>query len=55
MTDKEEIKQVLQNAAQDILNVGVLLEPFMPETSKKIVEQFREVQIKKGGSLFPRI
>lgn len=55
MTDKEEIREVLQNAAQDILNVGVLLEPFMPETSKKIVEQFRETQIKKGGSLFPRI
>jgi len=55
MEDKEEIKKVLEPIAQDILNIAVLLEPFMPETSEKIVKQFSEPQIKKGEGLFPRI
>jgi methionyl-tRNA synthetase len=55
MKDKEEIKKVLEPIAQDILNVAELLFPFMPETSEKIVAQFKENQIKKGKSLFPRI
>ncbi|MEK7557870.1 MAG: methionine--tRNA ligase [Patescibacteria group bacterium] len=55
MDDKEKIKQVLQPIAQDILNVAVLLDPFMPDISKKLIEQFNASQIKKGESLFPRI
>jgi len=55
MNDKEKIKQVLQPIAQDILNVAVLLESFMPDVSKKLIEQFSANQIKKGESLFPRI
>lgn len=55
MDNREEIKQVLQPISQDILNVVNLLNPFMPDISKKIVEQFSAKQIKKGESLFPRI
>jgi methionyl-tRNA synthetase len=52
---KDEIKKVLGPVAQKILSLSLLLFPFMPETSKKIVGQFSDAQIKKGESLFPRI
>lgn len=55
MTDKKELKKVLQNAAQNILNAANLLTPFMPETAEKIIKQFSKKQIKKGEPLFPRI
>ena len=55
MTDKEEIKKVLEPVAQSILNVAELLQSVMPEIAKKIVVQFSEKQIKKGEPLFPRI
>jgi len=55
MTDKEKISEVLEPIAADILNAAVLLEPFMPVMSQKIVTQFSEKQIKKGEPLFPRL
>lgn len=55
MTDKEEVRQILEPIAQNILNAALLIEPFMPETAKKIILQFSEEQIKKGEGLFPRI
>lgn len=55
MDDKKEIEKILKPIAQDILNIANLLKPFMPDISKKIIEQFSAKQIKKGESLFPRI
>lgn len=55
MDDKEEIKKVLLPVAQNILNIGWQLQAFMPETAKKIIEQFTPKEIKKGEGLFPRI
>jgi len=55
MTEKEEIKKVLEPVAQDILNVASLLQPFLPTAAEKIITQFSEKQIKKGEGLFPRI
>lgn len=55
LTEKDEIKGVLEPIAQDILNISILLAPFMPAVSEKIVTQFSERQVKKGESLFPRI
>ncbi|MCK4540178.1 methionine--tRNA ligase [Candidatus Parcubacteria bacterium] len=55
MSDKKEIKEVLQNVAQNILNVANLLVPFIPDTAEKIIKQFKEKQIKKSESLFPRL
>jgi len=55
MTDKVEIKKVLEPVAQSILNVAELLQIVMPEIAGKIITQFSEKQIKKGEALFPRI
>lgn len=55
MEDKQEIKKILEPVAQDILNMAVLLKPFMPESSGKIIKQFSEKQIKKEHALFLRI
>ncbi|HNX11113.1 MAG TPA: methionine--tRNA ligase [bacterium] len=55
MTDKEEIKAVLEIVAQNILNISYWLEPFLPETAGKISAQFQASQIKKGEGLFPRL
>lgn len=55
MQDLEEIKKTLEPTAQSILNIAQLLEPFLPEAAGKIIKQFSAKQIKKSGSLFPRI
>ena len=54
-TEDPRIKEVLSYCVDHILEVAVLLEPFMPETSLKIKEQFKGPQIKSDTSLFPRI
>lgn len=53
--DLERLTFVLVTVAQRILSLAILIEPFMPDTSKKIVAQFSAREIKKGESLFPRI
>ncbi len=55
MTDKEEIKEVLQIVSQNVLNIAHHLKPFLPEVADKIISQYSEKQIKKGEPLFPRI
>jgi methionyl-tRNA synthetase len=55
MTDQAEIKKVLESAAQNILNIADLLQPFLPQTAEKIIGQFTRKQIKKEDPLFPRI
>lgn len=55
LEDNDEIKNILEPLAQDILNVACLLKPFMPVVSEKIIKQFSAKEIKKGESLFPRI
>jgi methionyl-tRNA synthetase len=55
MTDKVEIKKVLEVVAQNILNIALLLKPFLPETAEKIIEQFKNKNIKKGEILFQRL
>ncbi len=56
--DSESLKNKLAVPAQIICEVSRLLEPFLPETSKKINEQFARkdsfIKIKKAGGLFPR-
>lgn len=55
LSDKETIKNILRPVAQDIYNIGFLLEPIMPQTAEKIKNIFGVKKIKKGEALFPRL
>ena len=51
----KRLKSVLAHSIDQIQEIAALLEPFLPETSQKIEEQFKDPQIKSGKPLFPRI
>lgn len=51
-TDPEKAKEVIADLVWRVHAIGVMLEPFMPETSKIILEAVREN--KKPDNLFPR-
>ncbi len=53
--DSGKLKAVLGHAVDQIQEIAVLLEPFLPETAKKIEEQFGGEKISSSKSLFPRI
>ncbi|MBI2636794.1 MAG: methionine--tRNA ligase, partial [Parcubacteria group bacterium] len=46
MDDVSEKKAVLEPASQRILNVAVLLRPFLPETAESVIAQFGAKQVK---------
>lgn len=50
-----EISAILSHCVDQIVEIALLLAPFMPETSDKIRQQFGQVDIKPQASLFPRI
>jgi len=52
---KDEVEKILNQAAAGIKEIAFLLEPFMPETAKKIQLIFAEKNIKKAEPLFPRL
>jgi methionyl-tRNA synthetase len=52
-SDPEKGKAMLAGLAAEVWNVGCLLEPFMPDTSKKILDAIKEN--KKPENLFPRL
>jgi methionyl-tRNA synthetase len=49
------VNAILGHTVDQIQEIAILLEPFMPETSKKIKEQFTKSEVKPVASLFPRI
>ena len=51
-TDAVKGKILIQFLVQDIYEIGKMLEPFMPETSKKVLTAVAEN--KKPANLFPR-
>ena len=51
----KRLKGVLSHAVDQIQEIAILLEPFLPETSEKILKQFKGPKIKSGKPLFPRI
>jgi methionyl-tRNA synthetase len=51
--DKERFKQVILNLLIPIKEIAYLLEPFIPETSEKILAQIK--QNKKTEAIFPRL
>ena len=55
MTNKEDIKKVLEAVAQNILNIAYWLQIFIPDSATKIREQYNSKMITKGDSLFPRL
>ena len=55
ITEKEKLVEKLECYVREIVKVAFELEPFLPETSKKIREQFISEQISSQPSLFPRI
>ncbi len=52
--DATEKEAILENAAQKLYDVALALEPFLPETSEKLRNQFEASNITKGEPLFPR-
>ena len=50
--DKAKTNEVMGNLLYATREIAVLLEPFLPETSEKIIEQLRT---KKSQPLFPRL
>ena len=50
-----KIKSVLAHSIDQIQEIAVLLEPFLPETARKIEEQFKGPKITSQESLFPRL
>lgn len=49
------LKGILSHSVDQIQEIAVLLEPFLPEIAKKIEEQFRGPEITSQKPLFPRI
>lgn len=49
------LKSVLAHSVDQIQEISGLLEPFLPETAKKIEEQFKGPKINSDKPLFPRI
>lgn len=50
-----KLQKVLEPLIVQILEIAMLLQPFMPETSEKIIQQFSGTTIKSEAPLFPRI
>jgi methionyl-tRNA synthetase len=50
-----KFEKVIKEVVNQIRQIGTKLEPFLPETSSKIKEQFRGPKIKMRRPLFPRI
>jgi methionyl-tRNA synthetase len=54
-TEPQRAAAVLAHCVDQIQEIGLLLDPFLPETSEKILTQFKGPKIKSSISLFPRI
>lgn len=50
-----EITELLTGYATSINQIATNLQPFLPDTAQKILEQFNSEQIKLASPLFPRI
>lgn len=50
-----ELSAILGHAVDQIVEIAILIAPFMPKTSEKIEKQFTKEEIKSEAALFPRI
>lgn len=55
ITDSAHLKEILEYEITKLLEVAVILEPFMPATSEKIVSQFETGKVVAEKPLFPRL
>jgi len=57
--DKEKQKEIFSNLLFSLKNISQMIDPFMPETAKKIKDGLNEekgiFKVKKGEPLFPKI
>lgn len=51
----EKLVKVLSPISEQIIEIAELLEPFLPNTAKMILNQFSDVKIKIQPPLFPRL
>ncbi|MBI4062388.1 methionine--tRNA ligase, partial [Candidatus Gottesmanbacteria bacterium] len=51
----DELHTVLEESIRQILEIAMLLQPFLPETAQKILEQFKGPTIISQPPLFPRL
>jgi methionyl-tRNA synthetase len=51
----QALSTVLQQLVGTIINVSLLLEPFLPDTSAKLLAQFQAGHIEPAEALFPRL
>lgn len=55
MKDVNEIAVVLKPLAQQVLDIAIMLQPFLPSTATQIINLFTQKQITKSPTLFPRL
>lgn len=51
----DQLTEVLSHAASEIVTIATLLQPFLPQTAEKILDQFNGPTIQSQPPLFPRI
>lgn len=54
-TNSQKVTAILTHCVDEIQEIGVMLAPFMPQTSNQILEQFKGPKIISQKPLFPRI
>ena len=54
-TNSQRLGSVLAHCVDQIQEIGLLLEPLLPQTAKKIQEQFKGPKIVSSTPLFPRL
>lgn len=55
ITHQKKLTQILQLAVDGILRIANELKPFLPQTARKIEDQFKDPKISSQTPLFPRI
>jgi methionyl-tRNA synthetase len=53
--NEQKLSAVLKPAIHNILSIATLLNPFLPETAEKILDQFKGPKIMSQPPLFPRL
>ena len=55
VTDEKKLQEILNYSVDQISDIGYDLQPFLPQTAKKIINQFSAEKVVSADSLFPRL